>query len=1374
MNYPPMPPPPAPGPRRRWGRIALIALSVVLVLIAIAIMAGPIIAPGIIRGKLQQALAERVNGRAEVGEVTFSWSGKIEVSDIVIFDSTGGEALRFPRAELHVDLWGAWSGDYNVQGSVERPRVVLRRMPSGRLNLEELIKPSTRQEPEPTFSADVTFDDAEVYVDEPEGVSQVCRVKGSFASAGTRTPSSAALQASFERGVIDANLLFTIADGSWRADYAVKGVDLRPAEPLARLLTPARSLGGDVNGDGEVDSRGNLRGRAEISNLAVGVGGDPVTFPRFSTTYSADGSDYRMTLDAGRAIVARADGRREGAAVRGRVDVEGDLAEMGEALRQILNVKPDATLRGSMRGHADVVVENVVDVKSTFELRDVEAVDKSGKAYTIDPRVEVRFDGKVGFDSVTADLLTVTSDTVTAKAQGAVSGLGKGQTPLASRSTIDVKADLDLLRRRLAPLVDFGSAALSGQATFAGVVSPLFDGLEIDGRGSATRLAVGEFGPIDITLDGDVEIVGNDSTLKRFEVVSSAGRVSVKGTVRGVTELAEAELDVSAWLAPTEAAKALRPWLQGVTVSGVSLDLTGRVTGPIRRPSGTLHAVGRGVVVDKAGPLDFTADATVRNFDFEKLDFDSTAVTANLTGSMSDFSGRAVVRPDDFVRAFGPYLQGVAVRGTQVDLSGRVTGGPKQPAGTVRVVAKSVAVEKAEPLDFTADVTFRGVDVEKLEVESSALSASLTGSIRDAGGRVTIKPEAFSRAFHAYLEDVSMRGAPVELSGRVKGDARAFTATVAGKTGDMVVDNQAIPPFKFDAEIVRANDRFEKVIVKAPGIDVVGSGRASEFDLRGTFDPRTASDTLGPFLKGTKLDGRPVQVVASVRHGTVDTVTGFVEAPEIRGTIHEKWIAQKRLRVDFDFDWAPGVYDVRLAKASSDTGRATAQGRIEERPTGYAGRLDVTAEGDLATLMRDVAGSVTKPGATEYGGALSIRSTVVGSADIFNATGDLTIRDLTARRPEGSAVDPNFNVRHEATIDLRTKTLTIRRGDVTSTWMRGTIAGDVLTFNETPTFRGFTIDLRYKPAVFGKFLALFLPGEFVGSDEQTLSAKLDGPPAAFDLFGLFNGTTGTADMVVKSYVLQGTTVEGPLHGVVGGGGRMTISGTLKGNGGTIVVDKTEIDFRDASMKPATTFYARGENIGLSKQLAKVLTSFHPFFVGGEVLGTVKFDTSGQWVASLKSDADLKSALLVGKTMMAIPDLELKDAPFLSTILSFLGDKDVGPRGYFVVTDMAARDGAFKYTDMVFSLQGLTLRFRGTVGFDGKLDLVMDTPITTRLYERNKNLQPFLGKTMPVPVRGSLSEPKIFWDEGFKNLFKDAPKNILEGVLNDLLNPKKNP
>lgn len=1367
MNLPPPFPPPPPTPRRRWGRIALIALSVVLGLVAIAIIAVPIVAPRILRPKVQAALAERVNGTVEVGEVTFSWSGKITVQGILIKDTTGGEALYIHMANLNVDLWKALRGDYDLTAAIEKPRVVLRRMPSGRLNIEELWKSTSKAEPEPSVKASVAFD-GELYVDEPAGVSLIGPLAGSINVAGMKAPAPFHAQA----GALTLDGQVTPDTGAWRADYAAQDMDLARVEPLVRLLSPVTTLGGRVEGRGRLGSDGTFDGSSTTTNLAFGVsGGVPMTFPQFTATHAVDAAGYRMTVKSGRAIDARAEGRREGAVVRGTVDVEGDLAELGEALRQILNVRPDATVQGRMRGHADVAFEGTADLKATFELRDVVAVDKAGRAYSIDPRVEVLFNGKVGADFVVADDLTLTSETITAKGRGAVSGLGKGQTPLASESTIDVTADLTKLRERLASLIDFGTNRLGGTATFAGRVKPVFDGFELTGNGTAKQFAFGEIGPVDWTLAADVEVVGNDSTIRRCEVNSSAGRLVVDGAVRGVTAAAEADLNVTAALVPAEAAKVLRPWLEGRTLTGTKLDVTGRVTGPLRKPSAVARIVGDDVAFDKAGPLDFTADAVVRALDVEKLDLESTPVTAHVTGKLTDASGSVTVRPNEFVRAFKPYLPELVVSGySPVEISGRMTGGWEKPAGTVRVVAKDIVVDQAGPVDFTADVTFRDNDVQKLVVDSSAGTVDLAGSMRDASGRVTVKPESFSRAFRAYVKDVPMKGAPVELSGRVRGDVKSFAVEVRGKTGDMVVDNQAIPPFTFDAELVRTNEKFEKIVVKAPGIDVTGSGTATSFTLRGEVSPRPFSEKVGPFLKGTKLDGRPVNFEATVTRGRAETVRGSIDAPEIRGTVGEQWISQKQFRADFDFDWSAGVIDVRSAKAVSTTGSATAKGRLEELATGWSGRLDVTADGDLGTLMRDVAAA--KPGATQYSGALEVRSAVVGNADLFTATGAVTITGLTARRGDLDAVDARFSIDHEASIDLRTKTLSIRRGDVRSSWVRGTISGDVLTYDQTPTLRGFSIDLWYQPEAFGKFLSLFLPGEFVGRQEQRLTAKLDGPPAAFDLFGLFNGTTGAADMDIKSYVIQGTTVEGPLHGVIGGGGRMTISGTLKGNGGTITVDRTEVDFRDASVKPASTFYVTGDKLTLSKELAKVLTSFHPFFVGGEAKGTMKFDTSGQWIAPLKSDADLKSALLVGKTMVAIPDLELKDAPFLSSVLNFIGDKDVGPRGYFVVTDLAARDGAFKYTDMVFSLQGLTLRFRGTVGFDGKLDLVMDTPITKRLYEKNKNLQPFLDKTMPVPIRGSLSDPKIFWDEGFTSLFKNAPGNVLDNVLNDLLNPKK--
>ena len=79
----------------------------------------------------------------------------------------------------------------------------------------------------------------------------------------------------------------------------------------------------------------------------------------------------------------------------------------------------------------------------------------------------------------------------------------------------------------------------------------------------------------------------------------------------------------------------------------------------------------------------------------------------------------------------------------------------------------------------------------------------------------------------------------------------------------------------------------------------------------------------------------------------------------------------------------------------------------------------------------------------------------------------------------------------------------------------------------------------------------------------------------------------------------------------------------------------------------------------------------------------------------------------------------------------------------------------------------TLKTRGSVGLDESLDLVIEVPVRDEWIAQNKSLSSLRGKSLHIPVRGSLTQPQLDARvlEGLAREAITAPiENVLENEL----------
>src|SRR5258705_5432782 len=129
--------PPLAKPRRRLRRILIWTGSSLGVLALTVLVAGPTVIAAVIRSKIASAVAENLDATTEIGSVSFSWSGKVALRDLVVRDRAGATVASVKSVDVDVALFSAIRGRIIADVRVDSPRLDIRRLPDGKLNVEK-------------------------------------------------------------------------------------------------------------------------------------------------------------------------------------------------------------------------------------------------------------------------------------------------------------------------------------------------------------------------------------------------------------------------------------------------------------------------------------------------------------------------------------------------------------------------------------------------------------------------------------------------------------------------------------------------------------------------------------------------------------------------------------------------------------------------------------------------------------------------------------------------------------------------------------------------------------------------------------------------------------------------------------------------------------------------------------------------------------------------------------------------------------------------------------------------------------------------------------------------------------------------------------
>lgn len=98
-----------------------------------------------------------------------------------------------------------------------------------------------------------------------------------------------------------------------------------------------------------------------------------------------------------------------------------------------------------------------------------------------------------------------------------------------------------------------------------------------------------------------------------------------------------------------------------------------------------------------------------------------------------------------------------------------------------------------------------------------------------------------------------------------------------------------------------------------------------------------------------------------------------------------------------------------------------------------------------------------------------------------------------------------------------------------------------------------------------------------------------------------------------------------------------------------------------------------------------------------------------------------------------------------------------------------RDGRIYHSNMEFGIQDFVVKTRGSVGFDQSVSLIAEIPIADRWIEGQPMLAFLKGKTLALPIGGSLSQPRLDNDalqQLLRQIVQPLAANQLQGLIGD--------
>ena len=1332
---------PPPARLRRWPRRILLGLLGLAVLIALA----PFYLGPVLRRLVVDRIEERLDARASVQAVSFSWPARLRVRGLELADPEGAPLFSLDELAAELELGPLLSGKVHADVALAYPKVHLARARDGRWNWEHaLAKVSAAAEPEapsedgPENLTEVRgtlrLEDGHVQIHGPHGDTTLAdlRLEARLDGLERPAPFQLALEVRGPEGAAGAVRLegsFTAASSgrievlgfAGEGKLQLAGLDLAAFGPALALSVPGievRDLGGMLDGRVELTLGAGLAltgtTELELRDLALRgprPGAEPTRIARVSlrgrATQQGEGAgSQRLELAADSFLALTYEGRsslpaRGPGEVAGTFTLSGDLGRAADVARGWVPLQPGVVVQGRIEQVLELatVLADRQPLSATARaqggIEGLAARDAAGRALDLSELqgIALELEAAADFAKGTLSVPKLALRAGPLSCEGNLQGTGvrlEAPAPVLSSGALRLSADLEKLRGTLAQVVELDALSFGGRLDASASLGRRGEALELTANVEGSALALSGARLADLRADLRAQ--------RSSQGLSGTGSVQL-----GALELR---------LGPGEPLR----------LSGAGLDVSMQENAA---GNGT-HSLGF-ATTDRA----LTLSAQAR----------SQRAADELTLQTSfELDGR-VARLVELAAPFAPVQAGVS-------------GDLHAQGELAAVLAESALTSASGRIDlFLTSLAARDAAGKSVPLEALARTTlSLAGKLDARSGL-------------AELSSVALEASGLRLrgSGRVLGLAPGARPEVESSRIELEADLE-----RLGRELARVLD--------LGGWTLAGSPLTAEVALA-TKEQRV--DASGKLSAARVSLGRP------------------------EGTPIE--LAEVGLDFDLGYDAAPGSLHVRRAEARSQTATLELTGTLNElsEPAKARGAMQLELAGRLERILGDL-GLETAEDGRRSSGALSAKLALEGDRGAFRVNGECALADFRLELAPAAEGQPPTVLEERAielagtarvslaALDVELETLTLESG-LARGGARGRLE-NLRALGAEPAgsagevrFVGLTGQLAYVPDRLGVVLAPFLPGKLAGAEEQRVTFTLDGRARDFDPMTLLAGTQARVDLGLGQFERPEIQLGGALV-LEAKDEKLLVRGDLLANGGSLKLDGT-LDLAPAGAAsnaaprgaagsaratPRSKLSVNAKALKANAGLAPLLALVHPAFgatqlAQGSLEGLIGLDLDVSYDGPLTLD-ELKAGWktlpkepINGSGRLQIDGASLRGAPLLALLSEFGVD---GTRALDLrPIEFTIQKGRVCYAKpWTWTLSGTETTFTGSLGLDQSLDLAWNVPITDKLVKRWSFLSALNGESLSIPLRGSVTKPRLETDELLADLASKAAKSELESRL----------
>jgi hypothetical protein len=1369
--------PPPPRRKRRWGRRIAFSLVGLVVLLLILVGLGPtLLSLKIFRGPMLARVNAAINGSIQTDELALSWTGPLSARGLSISDSARREVAHIDEISLHVGFWQLLTGglDFGV-ATIQNGRILLQLESDNSVSIANAFKsphPSSAL-PKPVGGklseprGRLVIKNVAVQIIRPDGRSfDVSKVD---ANVDVQTLDSLKGQVGLTlkdggklMGTVDVHDM--VSGGTFAPEKAAGTVKLStpdaiPVGPLALFAARRDSLEGTARLDIDAKFEGaavradvtaeltrildkSVSG-ANASALDVGLTGD-VTYAGDAISVKAD-----ITSSAG---TARADARYVLSSESRALDAQGlidavlngqpiqlpnfeltakasiDLAAVERALPDVIKIKDGQKLTD---GKLEIVSLTATggaspSVTGSFEIIEL-ASEGIGTSIRVAP-VSCTFDAALqrgkGLEIHAAELLA-------SFARVQASG-----TPANLKT--DFSVDVQKLRAELGQIIDLSSLGLggkiSGKAALARGGDQRFE-VELDVRGTqltyadASQLGRRTLEPIDVAVKGK-------GSYDNKKLAVDADINTTAGAMR-----ADAHYDLASAAPSLTTAQVLAAILSGAAIQLPEFDL---------KAAGAIDLA----AVERAMP------GLIKIKEGQKLSGGTLEITnvAAHGGASPAASGSL-------------HLKDLSSQGT---------------SGSIRI----------EPISLAFETLMQPGN--GLEIKTAELLASFA-RIQASGAAANLKT-----TFDANLTKLKQELGQVvdfgefELAGQINGtlnvartseervdvDLQATGSQVRYSAGNRRIE---IPTLNVQqvGQFTMLEDQPQRYTSTQTALNLTGQLEATatgyfDFDTQGYAADIDAKRVELAFLHA-QLSGLGISALerytgalgltARVARESSDNSIATSGAIVIRALAVDRQPVTDR---DATLTWTDAQFDprttsLRVAAAKLDSALANLTTSDVRFATGdkftLSGKADATA--DLAGVLRIIARVAKMEKPPELAGRLTFSTTAAADGDSLTIGASGYVDQFVAGSGTPAVKQDRVSFEADARMDQKAERINLSQFKLTSASYSATMNG---------TIDGYKGPLR-----------LALRGRYDSNWDQLTAIIHQLAPATAETI-IMKGPTGSEFQITGALndpavqpTIRGLATsldigwsEARLYGIQTGlaklspalrDGKLTLPLTsIAASGGTINL-RGVLDFQPAEpMLSIAGALPLLENIALNGKLAQdVLSWLSPVFMDVmEIEGQARLNVQDVLIPlgeSVKRSGN-------GRGRLDLKSVRMRPAGLISELaaLGGLTDKDMYSVQFSSV-DFLIKDGRIHYDDFTMTFpDDFDLKFRGSVGFDSTLNLVVSLPVRPALLEKLgvKNIPPSYAQTLAksrveLPLVGTRSQPRL-------DFSKVDTKSLLNGLI----------